>query len=125
MVVFALHRHESATGTLGFECPASCIKLALAIYFTYGLFYIYVFQCYSLKSSHLRLLPQSPKDYSIHLCLFCCLQYRVVITIFLNSYICISILYWCFSFWLTSLCIIGSSFIHLRTDSNVFFLMAE
>ena len=36
------------------------------------------------------------------------------------------ILYWCFSFWLTSLCIRGSSFIHLiRTDSNVFFLMAE
>ena len=35
-------------------------------------------------------------------------------------------LLWCFSFWLTSLCIIGSSFIHLiRTDSNVFFLMAE
>ena len=38
--------------------------------------------------------------------------------------ICVSILYWCFSFWLTSLCIKGSSFIHLiRTDSNVFFLM--
>ena len=37
-----------------------------------------------------------------------------------------SILYWCFSFWLTSLCIISSSFIHLiRTESNVFFLMAE
>ena len=37
-----------------------------------------------------------------------------------------SMLYWCFSFWLTSLCIIGSSFIHLiRTDSNVFFLKAE
>ena len=35
-------------------------------------------------------------------------------------------MYWCFSFWLTSLCKIGSSFIHLiRTDSNVFFLMAE
>ena len=35
-------------------------------------------------------------------------------------------MYWCFSFWLTSLCIIGSSFIHLiRTDSNVFFLMPE
>ena len=33
-------------------------------------------------------------------------------------------LYWCFSFWLTSLCIIGSSFIHLiRTDSNVLFLI--
>src|SRR5574337_336545 len=45
----------------------------------------YTFQCYSLKSSHPRLLPQSPKDWSIHLCLFCCLAYRVIITIFLNS----------------------------------------
>ena len=45
---------------------------------------------------------------------------------FYIPYICISIPYWCFSFWLTSLCIIGSSFIHLiRTDSNVFFIMAE
>ena len=34
---------------------------------------LYMFQCYSLKSSHPRLLPQSPKDCSIHLCLFCCL----------------------------------------------------
>ena len=35
-------------------------------------------------------------------------------------------LYWPLSFWLTSLCIMGSSFIHLiRTDSNQFFLMAE
>ena len=36
------------------------------------------------------------------------------------------ILYWYFSFWLISLCIIGYSFIHLiRADSNVFFLIAE
>ena len=87
---------------------------------------LYMFQCHSPKSSHPLPLPQSPKDCSIHLCLFCCLVYRVIITIFLIPYICVSILYWCFSFWLTSLCIIGSSFIHLiRTDSNVFFLMAE
>ena len=46
---------------------------------------IYMFQCYSLRSSHPRLLPQSPKDHSIHLCLFCCLAYRVIVTIFLNS----------------------------------------
>ena len=46
---------------------------------------IYLFQCYSLKSSHPHLLPQSPKDCSIHLCLFCCLAYRVIVTIFLNS----------------------------------------
>ena len=44
-----------------------------------------MFQCYSLKSSHPRLLPQSPKDCSIHVCLFCCLAYRVIVTIFLNS----------------------------------------
>ena len=86
-----------------------------------------MFKCHSPKSSHPLHLPQSPKDCSIHLCLFCCLAYRVIVTIFLNSiYIYISILYWCFSFWLTSLCIIGSSFIHLiRTDSSVFVLMAE
>ena len=46
---------------------------------------IYMFQCYSLRSSHICLLPQSPKDCSIHLCLFCCLAYKVIITIFLNS----------------------------------------
>ena len=46
---------------------------------------IYMFQCYSLKSSHPRLLPQSPKVCSLHLCLFCCLAYRVIVTIFLNS----------------------------------------
>ena len=82
---------------------------------------LYMLQCHSPKSSHPLPLPQSPKDCSIHQCLFCCLTYRVIIIVFLNPYICISILYWCFSFWLTSLCIIGSSFIHpIRTDSIVF-----
>ena len=45
---------------------------------------IYMFQCYSLKSSHPRLLQQSPKVYSLHLGLFCCLAYRVIITVFLK-----------------------------------------
>ena len=45
----------------------------------------YRFQCYSLKLSHPCLLPESPKDYSIHLYLFCCLTYRVIITMFVNS----------------------------------------
>ena len=45
---------------------------------------IYMFQCYSLRSSHSCLLPQSPKVCSLHLCLFCCPTYRVVVTIFLN-----------------------------------------
>ena len=46
---------------------------------------LYVFQCHSPISSHPLPLPQSPKDCSIHQCLFCCLVYRVIVTIFLNS----------------------------------------
>ena len=42
---------------------------------------IYMFQCYSLKSSHPCLLPQSPKVCSLYLCLFCCLAYRVIIPV--------------------------------------------
>ena len=84
---------------------------------------IYMLQCYSLKSSQPHLLPQSPKVCSLHLWFFCCLAYRAIVTIFLNS------IYYCtgvFSSWLTSLCIIGSSFIHVfRTDSNAFLLIAE
>ena len=34
---------------------------------------IYMFQCHSPISSGPRPLPQSPRDCSIHLCLFCCL----------------------------------------------------
>ena len=46
---------------------------------------IYMFQCYSLKSSHPRLLPQGPTVCSLHLCLYCYLAYRVIVTIFLYS----------------------------------------
>ena len=46
---------------------------------------LYTFQCHSPKSSHPLPLPQSPKDCSIHLGLFCCLAYRVIVTISLNS----------------------------------------
>ena len=50
---------------------------------------LYMFKCHSPKLSHPLPLPQSPKDCSIHLCLFCCLAYRVIVTIFLNSiYMC-------------------------------------
>ena len=46
---------------------------------------IYMFQCHSPISSYPHPLPQSAKDCCIHLCLFCCLTYRVIITIFPNS----------------------------------------
>ena len=34
---------------------------------------IYMFHCHSPRSSHPHPLPQSPRDCSVHLCLFCCL----------------------------------------------------
>ena len=38
-----------------------------------------MFQCHSPKSSHPHHLPQSPKDCSIYLCLFCCLTYNFML----------------------------------------------
>ena len=40
---------------------------------------------FTLKSSHPPLLPHSPNICSLHMCLFCCLVYRIIITVFLNS----------------------------------------
>ena len=108
-----------------FEVPESYSKFPLAIYFTYGFVNVYVtFSIglpFSLFSSH-----------SIHRSvLYVCFS---IAALKINSsvpslqipYICVSIQYLYSSFWLTSLCIIGSSFIHLiRTDSNLFLFMAE
>ena len=66
--------------------PVSCIEHRLAIHFLHDIIHV---SMPSPKSSHPHPLPQSPKDCSIYLCLFCCLAYRVIITIFLNSvYMC-------------------------------------
>ena len=56
------------------EHPVSCMEPGSISHMI-----MYMFQCYSLKSSHLRLLPQNPKVCSLHLCLFCCHAYRVII----------------------------------------------
>ena len=102
---FAIHQHASATGVHVFpilnppptslpipslwvipvhQPQASCI---LHRTWAGNSFLIRYYTCFSaILPNHPPLpLPQSPKDYSIHLCLFCCLAYRVVITIFLNS----------------------------------------
>ena len=48
-----------------------------------------IFQNLAHQTSHPRLLPRSPKFCSVHLCLFFCFAYRVIINIFLNSiYMC-------------------------------------
>ena len=80
--------------------PAPCIKPRLAICFLYDIIHV------SMPFSHIILSSPSPtesKDCSIHLCLFCCLTYRDRYHLSKFHSICVSILYWCFSFWLTSL----------------------
>ena len=103
---FAIQQHESATGVHVFpilnpsshfpphtiplghpRAPAPSILYPASNLDWRSISYmiLYMFQCHSPKSSHPLPLPQSPKDCSIHLCLFCCLAYRFIITIFLNS----------------------------------------
>ena len=52
---------------------------------------VYLFQCFSLRTSHPRLLPQSPKVCSVHLCLLFCFAYRIIVTIFFSPFIFISL----------------------------------
>ena len=145
VVIFAIHWHESAMGihVSPILNPSSTFLLIPLLrvvplhqlwvfhasnldWWSISYMVIHMFQCYSLKSSHPCLLPQSPKVCLLYLYLFCFLAHRVLVTIFLNSILYTNKLYWCFSIWLTSLCIIGSSFTHLiRTDSSGFFLIAE
>ena len=102
---FAIHQHESARGVrVPYPEPTSLLPPhsiplgrpsapapsnqyhALNLDWRFISYMIlYMFQCHSPKSSHPLPLPQSPKDCSIHQCLFCCLVYRVIVTIFLNS----------------------------------------
>ena len=104
--VFAIHQHEPATGVPVFPIlnPSSHLSphpiplghpsapAPSMLYHAWNLDWrfvshmiLYMFQCHSPKSSHPHPLPRSPKDCSINQCLFCCLAYRVIITMFLNS----------------------------------------
>ena len=75
------HPHAPAPSML---YPASDIDWRFNSYMI-----VYMLECHSPKSSHPLPLPLSPKVHYTHLCLFCCLAYRVVFAIFLNSiYIC-------------------------------------
>ena len=90
---FAIHQHVSATGIRVFpmlNAPLSSLPVPYLSAPAPGIQYhalnldwrfvsymiLCMFQCHSPKSSHPLPLPQSPKDCSIHLGLFCCLTYR-------------------------------------------------
>ena len=104
----------------GFGCPASCIKLALVIYFTLGKVHI---QCYSLRPSHPHLLPLSPKVCSLYLCLLCCAESIIKGNIFLNSiYIYVLIHRLCLSLPDLLHSTKGSRFIHLKLTQTHSFL---
>ena len=77
----SLWPHESQHGSCIAE--ALCHASNLDWRFTSHMIF-YMFQCHFPILSPLPF-PQSPKDCSIHLCLFCCLAYRVIVTFFLNS----------------------------------------
>ena len=116
--------HRTWTGD-SFHIWYICITYVI---YSFHMWNIYMFQCHSLKPSHPHPLPQRLRLLytSVSLLLSHIQGYHYHLSKFHIFHICISILYWCFSFGLTSLCIIGSSFIHLiRTDPNVFFLMVE
>ena len=101
----------------GFEYPVLFIKVNWS---SISDMVIYMFQCYSLKSSHPCLFLESKILFLTSVSLLLSYIYGHCYH-FPKFHICINILYWCFSFWFTSLYIIGSNFIHLiRTDSNVF-----
>ena len=122
VVVFVIHWHESATGVhvspsprllppshpIPLGCPS---VLALSALFhasnldwsSISHMVIHMFQCCSLKSSHPHLLPQSPEVSSIYLS-FVVSCTGSSLPSFSIPYICVNILYWCFSFltWLHS-----------------------
>ena len=80
---------ETQVQSLGWEDFGFYVSYSkLAICFTFGnlviyTLVIYMFQCYSLESSHSLLRPNCVQKFVFYVCLLCCLASRVISTIFL------------------------------------------
>ena len=109
----------------GFESPVSCIELGLVIYLTYGSIHVSMLfsqiipslpspRVQSLFFISVTLLLSHIWGHHCHLSKFHIYELMYCIGVFLSDI---------WHFWQnSSLCTIGSTFIHLiRTDSNVFF----
>ena len=141
---FAIHQYESATGIYVFPIPnpppslyypsgssqctspkhsVSCIKPGLASHFIYNIIQV------SMPFS--QIIPPSPSPTESKRVFYTpvsLLLSHIQGNCYHLSKFHIYVLVYYIGAFLSgfSLCIIGSSFIHLiRTDSNVFFLMAE
>ena len=77
--------HTIPLGRPSAPAPSIQYRASNLVWWLVSYMILYLFKSHSPKSSHPLPLPQSPKDCSIHQCLFCCLVYRVIVTIFLNS----------------------------------------
>ena len=134
-----------------FGCSASC--MTMVIYFTYGnmhvsillsqiippspspteskslLFYLWQYTCFnSIIWSHptFTFSHWVQKSVLYIYVFFVDMHVGSLVPSFQIPYLCINIQHLTFSFWLASVCIIGSMFIHLiQTDSNVFIFIAE
>ena len=107
-----------------FERPVSCIKLGLVIYFTYGNIHVSMLFSQITPPSHSPTESKSLFFISVSL-LLSHIQGRHYRLSKFHIYALIHYI-GALLLWLTSLCIIGSSFIQLiRMDSNAFFLIAE
>ena len=82
---FLLPPHTIPLGRLSAPAPSIQYRASNLDWQLVSYMILYLFQCHSPKSSHPLPLPPSPKDCSIHQCLFCSLVYKVIVTIFLNS----------------------------------------
>ena len=77
-------------------------------------FHIWYYTCFNaiLPNHPTLVLSHRVQETALYICVSPAVSHTGPSLPFLQTpYICVSILYWCFSFWPTSLCIIGSSFI--------------